>query len=214
MYIQVNNGQVVTVGGAEAGLPLDAAFLASHPEIRVLWADDYERLPAIGDRYDPETDTFCSWAQWQELHPAPVRPMSTEEAQKLILAEQMGLSLDQEKKVEVMQALCGALPLSESEDGVWRPGEWVVAGAVKIFGDDGKLYECLQAHITQADWTPAAAPALWAAARQAGGAWIQPDGAHNTYAAGDVVTHKGKVWSSTADDNVWEPGVYGWEEVE
>lgn len=30
---------------------------------------------------------------------------------------------------------------------------------------------------------------------------------------GDKVTHNGKTWQSTTDNNVWEPGVYGWEEV-
>ena len=28
---------------------------------------------------------------------------------------------------------------------------------------------------------------------------------------GDKVTRKDKTWVSTANDNVWEPGVYGWE---
>lgn len=43
--------------------------------------------------------------------------------------------------------------------------------------------------------------------------WKQPTGGHDAYKKGDKVTHKGKTWVSTADANVWEPGVYGWEEV-
>jgi hypothetical protein len=43
--------------------------------------------------------------------------------------------------------------------------------------------------------------------------WIAPIGAHDAYATGDKVTHSEKKWISTADGNVWEPGVYGWEEV-
>ena len=35
----------------------------------------------------------------------------------------------------------------------------------------------------------------------------------NPYQKGDKVTHNGKTWESTADNNVWEPGVYGWTEV-
>lgn len=42
--------------------------------------------------------------------------------------------------------------------------------------------------------------------------WEQPDST-NPYAKGDKVTHNGKTWQSTTDNNVWEPGVYGWEEV-
>lgn len=29
----------------------------------------------------------------------------------------------------------------------------------------------------------------------------------------DNVTHNGKTWESLVDNNVWEPGVYGWTEV-
>ena len=29
---------------------------------------------------------------------------------------------------------------------------------------------------------------------------------------GAKVSHKEKHWISTVDSNVWEPGVYGWEE--
>ena len=41
--------------------------------------------------------------------------------------------------------------------------------------------------------------------------WVQPTGAHDAYALGAIVTHNGQLWISTADANVWEPGVYGWE---
>lgn len=44
--------------------------------------------------------------------------------------------------------------------------------------------------------------------------WVQPSGAHDVYSIGDKVTHNGKIYISTADNNVWEPGVYGWEIVE
>lgn len=30
---------------------------------------------------------------------------------------------------------------------------------------------------------------------------------------GDKVRHNDKVWISIIDNNVWEPGVYGWNEV-
>lgn len=82
---------------------------------------------------------------------------------------------------------------------------------------DGKLYKVLQAHTSQADWTPPAAPSLFAEVLpgQGGtgiGEWKQPDST-NPYQKGDKVTHNGKTWESTADNNVWEPGVYGWAEV-
>ena len=43
--------------------------------------------------------------------------------------------------------------------------------------------------------------------------WVQPTGATDAYAKGSKVTHNGKTWTSTADANVWEPGVYGWSEI-
>lgn len=34
-----------------------------------------------------------------------------------------------------------------------------------------------------------------------------------SYPKGAKVSHNSKHWISTAENNVWEPGVYGWEEV-
>lgn len=77
-----------------------------------------------------------------------------------------------------------------------------------------KLYKCVQAHITQADWTPDKTPALWVeVSLDEFPEWKQPAGAHDAYAKGDKVKHNGKKWESTADANVWEPGVYGWSEI-
>lgn len=43
--------------------------------------------------------------------------------------------------------------------------------------------------------------------------WKQPEGAHDAYDLGAVVTHANKNYRSTIKANVWEPGVYGWVEV-
>ena len=40
---------------------------------------------------------------------------------------------------------------------------------------------------------------------------VRPVDANNR--AGDKVTHNGKTWVSNIDGNVWEPGVYGWNEA-
>lgn len=82
---------------------------------------------------------------------------------------------------------------------------------------NGTLYKCLQAHTSQETWTPTDAASLWAEvlAGQDGtdiGEWVQPDST-NPYMSGDTVTHNGKTWVSNIDNNVWEPGVYGWSEV-
>ena len=79
---------------------------------------------------------------------------------------------------------------------------------------NGKLYRVVQAHTTQADWTPDATPALWViVSLEEWPDWVQPTGAHDAYAKGDKVTHSSKKWTSDVDANTWEPGVYGWTEV-
>lgn len=80
---------------------------------------------------------------------------------------------------------------------------------------DGKLYKVLQAHTSQADWVPDAAPSLFAEVLpgQGGtgpGEWVQP-GSTNPYMTGDQVTHNGETWESLIDNNVWEPGAQGTE---
>lgn len=81
---------------------------------------------------------------------------------------------------------------------------------------NGVLYKCLQANTSQTTWTPTDASSLWAKVLipdpQVIPEWEQPDST-NPYMTGDKVTHNGKTWQSDIDNNVWEPGVYGWSEV-
>lgn len=96
--------------------------------------------------------------------------------------------------------------------------EWAIGVSYKV-GDrvryDGKLYRCVQAHDSIEDYEPPSTPALWVRTAPEGEIpeWMQPTGAHDAYNTGDKVTHNGKTWESTMDANVYEPGVYGWDEV-
>ena len=79
----------------------------------------------------------------------------------------------------------------------------------------GKLYRCEQSHTSQADWTPDLTPALWTEVAEPGTipVWKQPTGAQDAYMQGDKVKYPdedGDVWISDLDNNIWEPGVYGW----
>lgn len=81
---------------------------------------------------------------------------------------------------------------------------------------DGQLYQCLQNHTSQEDWTPDASPSLWkrvADPAEEWPEWSQPVGALDAYAKDAKVSWNGKHWVSDLDGNVWEPGVYGWTEV-
>ena len=97
---------------------------------------------------------------------------------------------------------------------VWRAGQAYKVGERVQSG--GVLYRCLTAHTAQEDWTPEAAASLWARVLvpdpEEVPAWVQPEST-NPYSLGDRVTHGGKTCESTVDNNVWEPGVYGWREV-
>lgn len=96
----------------------------------------------------------------------------------------------------------------------WRVDTFYTAGtriSYEVF-----VYKCLQDHTSQADWTPDAAPSLWTKLLipdpEVIPEWEQPDST-NPYMTGDKVTHNGQTWESTVDNNVWEPGVYGWANV-
>ena len=80
---------------------------------------------------------------------------------------------------------------------------------------ESTLYKCIQAHTSQADWTPDKAVSLWVEVSiDEFPAWKQPLGSQDAYRIGDKVSHLEKHWISTIDYNVYEPSVYGWDEVE
>lgn len=97
--------------------------------------------------------------------------------------------------------------------------KWNEAGTYAV-GDRVRygeyLYRCLTAHTAQSTWTPTDAPSLWTRVLIPNPdvipEWVQPEST-NPYQKGDKVTHNGKTWESSIDNNVWEPGVYGWTEV-
>ena len=94
----------------------------------------------------------------------------------------------------------------------WKADTQYVANYRVRFNDI--LYKCVQAHTSQDDWTPDITPALWTrVSLDEFPEWIQPTGAQDAYMTGDKVSHNEKHWVSTVDNNVWEPGVYGWDEI-
>lgn len=140
------------------------------------------------------------------------KPAETPEAQTQAYADAITLAKIQAKTVD-------------DETAVLVPNLFDIWSDSKHYEKDervtynGTLYKCLQAHDAQATWTPTDAPSLWAKVLpgQSGeiGEWEQP-GSTNGYKTGDKVTHNGKTWESTADNNVWEPGAVGapWKEVD
>lgn len=96
----------------------------------------------------------------------------------------------------------------------WDSGISYAVGERVRYEND--LYRCEQAHTSQDDWTPDQTPALWTKVALPGEipVWKQPTGAQDAYMTGDKVKYpdeNGDVWVSIVDNNVWVPGVYGWE---
>ena len=81
---------------------------------------------------------------------------------------------------------------------------------------NNKLYKVLQNHTSQIDWNPQDAISLFTEVlipdENEIPDWIQPDST-NPYMENDKVQHNEKIWQSEIDNNVWEPGVYGWFEI-
>ena len=98
---------------------------------------------------------------------------------------------------------------------VWAVGVAYAVDERIRYGE--KLYRVVQAHTSQADWTPDQTPALFTEVAKPGEipVWKRPTGAQDAYNKGDKVYYPNKdgpVYVSTVDSNVWEPGVYGWEQ--
>lgn len=136
---------------------------------------------------------------------------------KLQVAEQFrkavqmfAASLDDEKAMEVATIY-----------DPWAVGKYYAVGEFVTYGSssvgDPQLYKVVQAHTSQADWTPDATASLFASIGldDAGyPVWSQPAGAHDAYSTGDIVDYNGTLYQSVIDGNVYSPEAYpaGWVE--
>ena len=131
------------------------------------------------------------------------RPLTESEVSRLLIAQQINtLSVDDNTALRMVEFY------PEWVAGVAYTAEYKVQRI-------GNLWKCLQDHTSQDGWEPESAPSLWAKVlipdETVVPEWEQPDST-NPYSAGDKVSHNGKTWVSDIDNNVWEPGAYGWTE--
>lgn len=107
-----------------------------------------------------------------------------------------------------------ALEIQEFYDE-WKVDIQYKVGQYLIF--EGALYKVLTDHTSQEGWKPNISPSLFCnVLTSLDGTpleWVQPEST-NPYMKGDKVLFDGKVYTSTIDNNVWAPGVYGWEVLE
>lgn len=123
---------------------------------------------------------------------------------------------------KLIEQAAASLSDEDALTGVELFPRWNENGISYAVGDrvlyNGTLYKCLQAHTSQATWTPTDAPSLWTKVLipdpEVIPDWEQPEST-NGYIKGDKVRYNGKVYESLIDNNVWSPEAYpaGWSEV-
>ena len=103
----------------------------------------------------------------------------------------------------------------------WVVGKAYVVGEYVTYGEnavgDPQLYKVVQAHTSQADWTPDAVASLFSPIgldNSGHPVWSQPTGAHDAYNKGDIVNYNGTLYESLMDGNTYSPEAYpaGWKE--
>ena len=96
----------------------------------------------------------------------------------------------------------------------FKEGDTLAAGLRVNY--NGVLYKVLQTHQKQDAWNPVDAISLFAQVLIENPdvipEWIQPDST-NGYMTGDTVTYNGSTWESLVDNNIWEPGATGTENL-
>lgn len=113
-----------------------------------------------------------------------------------------------------------SLPDEDALQAVELFPQWVTGRAYAVderLQYKNVLYRVVQAHTSQADWTPDITPALFViVSLDEWPEFVQPTGAHDAYNKGDKVTFNGKHYVSLIDANVYSPTAYpaGWKEIE
>lgn len=97
---------------------------------------------------------------------------------------------------------------------IWKENKMYVEGWRVRYNDI--LFKCLQSHTSQDTWKPDVSPSIWSKVLTSDDGtplqWEQPDST-NPYMKGDKVIYNNEIYVSIVDNNVWEPGVYGWQKV-
>lgn len=185
VFWRVTRGNEVLDGithlGELTGIAPDASEVHAEGEVAYVEAlapmvNDLDELPAMG-----------TWLEQHETY---------RHGDAVVMVRQSHTRTEHEP------ATVPALFWTVNSSNEWIAGERVEVGTQRTY--DGATYTCIQAHTTQADWTPPATPALWEAETPATEEWA----AWTAYTIGDVVTYGGAEYEcrqSHTSQPGWEP---------
>jgi len=188
----------------------------------------YQRL---GDIYFEEYIQLSDGTTIGNYFTYPVIDFTQEEIDEVLLNEKLVIiTTQQAKKQEIIQKkLLDQIELEmhditlSDEDVLinsdfydyWDIGINYSANTIVNVIGENQLYRCVQAHISQVDWTPSLVPALFTPISPPGVIpdFVQPTGAQDAYQTGDKVIFEGATYESLIDANVWSPTAYpaGWQ---
>lgn len=214
----VGYGDVAFEGSVEMEFEEDAAFLSDPMAYRIVSGE------LVHD------DAFVAQAQAEAEARNNKVPIEQEvDALKSVSSALLGGEQTEDELLVAMtlnkalQKFAATLPEQDALElaamyPAWEPNKQYKAGEYVRHGlnQDGEpqVFSVIQAHTSQSDWVPGTATA--SIFKKLGFTpagtpiWVQPLGAHDAYQMNDEVSHNGVIYKSTANNNVWAPGVFGW----
>ena len=115
-------------------------------------------VPALFSVYRPDAEATLAW-----IANEPVLVGTQREYDGVVYAAIQAHTTQEDWTPDATPALWSVV-VAEPEPGetpAWAAGQTVAIGDLRTY--NGVTYRCIQAHTTQAGWTPPVVPALWAA---------------------------------------------------
>ena len=183
-------------------------------------AEEYEAMRAFLYKLhkdDPDKDVTVptELESWKEQEDAYIASLPKED--EIPLTPEQALSALFDSKPEIVDDIPDQYVAKMAPYFPAWSGDGVSYEAGKRVSYNLHVYKILQSHISQGNWNPEDAPSLFAKVLIPDPTvipeWEQPSST-NPYMKGDKVKHNGHTWICDIDNNVWEPGVYGWTIIE
>lgn len=172
---------------------------------------DCDHPPLVKGQWVSNPDSQLIYDEgWREYVPpvVPPAPLTEPEMEEVISAVKKMLASSTEGLTDEEALEVAAL----YPTWVSKIGESVTVGE-RLWYDE-KLWKVIQTHTVQENWIPDISASLFTEVSiEEWPEWRQPLGSEDAYHLGDKVKHNEKHWVATIDNNIWEPGVYGWDEI-